>query len=94
MTSHVNPVLDSAVWEKIATGSPLIVLILLCATVMLWRHLVARQATFDDSLKAEREALRAIQVETLRALTAMQTSVDRNTEATRELTSAIRERAH
>jgi len=86
--------MDHAFWERIAQGSPLIVLILLAALVMLWRYLVARQASFDEALRAERDALRQMQVETLKALTGMQISVDRNTEATRELTAAIRERAH
>ena len=86
--------MDHAFWERIAQGSPLIVLILLAALVMLWRYLIARQASFDEALRAERDALRQMQVETLKALTGMQISVDRNTEATRELTAAIRERAH
>jgi hypothetical protein len=90
----MNAAMDHAFWERVANGSPLIVLILMMALIMLWRYLVARQSAFDEALRAERDALRTMQVETLRALAAMQSSVDRNTEATRELTSAIRERAH
>jgi hypothetical protein len=90
----MNAAMDHAMWERIAQGAPLIVLILTAALVMLWRYLITRQNTFDEAMKAEREALRQMQVETLRALTGMQISVDRNTEATRELTAAIRERGH
>jgi hypothetical protein len=84
--------LDHAFWERIAQGSPLIVMILLGAIGMLWRYLGVRQAAFDAELKDERIAREKLQVETLQAITTMKASLDQNTQATRELTLAIRDR--
>lgn len=90
----MNAAMDHAFWERIANGSPLIVLILIVALGIVWRYLIQRQAAFDKALSEERASRERMQTETLTAITTMKLSVDRNTDATRELTSAIRERGH
>lgn len=66
----MSAALDHEFWERIANGAPLIVLILLAATTMLWR-----------ALREEQKAREALQRETLVALAGFTKAVEKLTDA-------------
>lgn len=65
--------LDPQLWERIAQGSPLIVLILLGGVTLLWR-----------ALREEQHAREALQRETLMALAGFKEAVGELTDAIKD----------
>ena len=65
--------MDHAILERIAQGSPLIVLILLCGITLLWR-----------ALRDEQRAREALQRETLIAMAGFTKAVEKLTDAIEE----------
>ena len=46
---------DLALWDRLATGAPLLVIVAILVTLGLWRHMLAREARWDEERKRESE---------------------------------------
>lgn len=82
-----------AIWERVASGSPLLVMIVLVGLVALWKHLTAREAKWDaeratnaakwDAERREEQAARE------RMVREVVGAIEKNTETQRVNTGMI-----